>query len=179
MSISPVFTVFHRPCRSGLGYMCHDLHNPVMEIEITPYQPCHFPEVCRLELRGEECGYAAAVFVRQMEELTPSAFFVAMCGDVVIGFGVGALSCTSHDAWVLRLRVYPAYQRKGIGSALMHRLLLALAKEGAERIFLSVSPANEAAMKLYAKLGFTVTGERTEYFGPGEDRLILIREFSG
>ncbi|MBP1927568.1 ribosomal protein S18 acetylase RimI-like enzyme [Methanolinea mesophila] len=151
-----------------------------MDFEVEPYRSRHFSQVCGLELRGEECGYAAAVFVRQMEELTPSAFFIATAADEVIGFAVGAMSGTgNHDSWVLRLRVLPPYQRKGIGTALMHRLLRALASEGAGRVFLSVSPLNTSALALYIKLGFLVTGERAGYFGPGEDRLILVRDLSG
>ena len=151
-----------------------------MEFEVTPYRPPDFTQTCRLEIREKECGYAAAVFVRQMEELTPSTFLVARSGEKVIGFAVGAVTGTSlRDAWVLRLRVLPGFQRKGIGSALTLRLLTALASKGVEQVFLSVSPENTAALGLYKKLGFAMTRERECYFGPGEDRFILCRKISG
>jgi ribosomal protein S18 acetylase RimI-like enzyme len=151
-----------------------------MEFEVTPYRPPDFTQICGLELREKECGYAAAVFVRQMEELTPSTFLVARSGEKVIGFAVGAVTGTSpRDAWVLRLRVLPGFQRKGIGSALTRRLLKVLASMGVEHVCLSVSPDNTAALGLYEKLGFAMTGKRECYFGPGEDRFILCREISG
>ena len=151
-----------------------------MEFEVTPYRPSDFNQICRLEIREKECGYAAAVFVRQMEELTPSTFFVARSGEEVIGFAVGAVTGASpRDAWVLRLRVLPGFQRKGVGSALTRRLLTALASMGVELAFLSVSPDNIAALRLYEKLGFAMTGKKECYFGPGEDRFILCREISG
>ncbi len=151
-----------------------------MEFEVTPYRPPDFTQICRLELREKECGYAAAVFVRQMEELTPSTFLVARSCGKVIGFAVGAGTGTrSRDAWVLRLRVLPGFQRNGIGSALILRLLTVLASMGVGQVFLTVSPDNTAARRLYEKLGFVMTGTREGYFGPGEDRFILCREISG
>jgi ribosomal-protein-alanine N-acetyltransferase len=151
-----------------------------MEFEVTPYRPPDFTQICRLELREKECGYAAAVFVRQMEELTPSTFLVARSGGNVIGFAVGAVTGTSpRDAWVLRLRVLPDFQRKGIGSTLIIGLLTVMASMGVEQVFLSVSPDNTPALALYEKLGFATTGTRERYFGPGEDRFILCREISG
>jgi ribosomal protein S18 acetylase RimI-like enzyme len=151
-----------------------------MEFEVVPYRPLDFTRVCMLERKKEECGYPAAVFVRQMEELAPSTFFVARSGGNVIGFAVGAISGNGNrDAWVLRLRVLPGYQRKGIGSALMSRLIRALASTGAGQVFLSVSPENVAARRLYEKLGFSTARNIENYFGPGEDRLILCREIQG
>jgi ribosomal-protein-alanine N-acetyltransferase len=151
-----------------------------MEFEIAPYRPMDFTQVCVLERKKEECGYPAAVFVRQMEELAPATFFVARSGGDVIGFAVGAVTGTSNrDGWVLRLRVLPGYQRRGIGSALMSRLIPALASRGAGQVLLSVSPSNMAARGLYGKLGFTMIRNIENYFGPGEDRLILRREIPG
>ena len=151
-----------------------------MEFEVALYRSHDFSEVCMLERKKEECGYPAAVFVRQMEELAPSTFFVARCGGKVTGFAVGAVAGSGNrDAWVLRLRVLPGYQRKGIGSALMSRLIQALASSGARLVFLSVSPSNMAARGLYGKLGFTTVRDGENYFGPGEDRLILCRDIPG
>ena len=115
-----------------------------------------------------------------MEELVPATFFVARSGGDVIGFAVGAMTGTGNqDAWVLRLCVLPGYQRKGIGSALMSRLIRALASSGAGQVFLSVSPSNVAARGLYGKLEFSAIRNIENYFGPGEDRLILRREIPG
>jgi len=183
MSVSTepfVSTVPFVVCNPGAGFKPAGTYHSVMRFEVTPYRPPDFTQICRLELREKECGFAAAVFVRQMEELTPSTFFVARSGEEVIGFAVGAVTGASPlDAWVLRLRVLPGFQRKGIGSALTRQLLTALASMGIETVRLSVSPDNTAALGLYEKFGFAMTEKRLCYFGPGEDRFILCREISG
>lgn len=47
---------------------------------------------------------------------------------------------------------------KGVGAALLHRLLEGLRERGAKRVSLSVDPDNEAAMKLYRRFGFKEVG---------------------
>ena len=43
---------------------------------------------------------------------------------------------------------------------------------------LTVDPANPA-QRLYYRLGYTLQAEVVDYFGPGEDRLLLVKTLSG
>ena len=43
---------------------------------------------------------------------------------------------------------------------------------------LTVDPANPA-QRLYYRLGYTLQAEVADYFGPGEDRLLLVKTLSG
>lgn len=49
------------------------------------------------------------------------------------------------------------YRRRGIGKALLEELVARLALKGISEIYLEVDPRNEAAMKLYSSLGFSVS----------------------
>jgi len=44
-------------------------------------------------------------------------------------------------------------------------------------VYLTVEPGNAVAIRLYRRLGFVVSEQRVGYFGPEEDRLIMVRSF--
>jgi len=78
---------------------------------------------------------------------------------------------------VNNVAVAPAYRGRGAGTALIREVLREGARMGARRATLEVRRSNEAARRLYERLGFTVTGIRRGYYtSPDEDALILWRE---
>ncbi|MGE0446701.1 MAG: ribosomal protein S18-alanine N-acetyltransferase [Vicinamibacterales bacterium] len=71
----------------------------------------------------------------------------------------------------------PAFRGRGIGTALMHHVLAEGRARGARRATLEVRASNEAARRLYERLGFYVAGARKNYYSqPVEDALILWRD---
>lgn len=70
------------------------------------------------------------------------------------------------------------YQGEGIGTDFLSDVLNRVKEEeGKERVELSVDPFNEAACYLYMnKMGFTIHDYKEDYYGLGEDRLILSLE---
>ena len=69
------------------------------------------------------------------------------------------------------------FRRRGLATALLRHVLDTAAREGAGRATLEVRESNEAARRLYERLGFTVTARRRRYYSqPEEDALILWRE---
>jgi len=82
------------------------------------------------------------------------------------------------DAWhVMNIAVSPAFRRRGIATALLQRLF-ELTEDGSRRGFtLEVRVSNEAAIKLYERLGFTGRGTRRGYYTDNrEDALIMWRD---
>lgn len=68
-------------------------------------------------------------------------------------------------------------RRQGLATALMQYVLAEAARAGARRATLEVRASNDAARRLYERLGFTVAGRRRGYYtNPDEDALILWRE---
>ncbi len=75
------------------------------------------------------------------------------------------------------LAVAPAHRGAGIGTALLREVLLEGSRLGARRATLEVRRSNDAARRLYERLGFTVAGVRRAYYtNPVEDALVLWRE---
>jgi [ribosomal protein S18]-alanine N-acetyltransferase len=66
---------------------------------------------------------------------------------------------------------------QGLGTRLMEYVLRETSQEGFRRATLEVRRSNEAAQRLYSRLGFAVAAIRPGYYTqPDEDALILWRE---
>jgi ribosomal-protein-alanine N-acetyltransferase len=64
---------------------------------------------------------------------------------------------------------------RGIGSALLTRALDYLAGHGISRVELQVSVGNPRARKLYEAFGFAAQRTLANYYGRGEDGLLMVR----
>jgi ribosomal-protein-alanine N-acetyltransferase len=81
----------------------------------------------------------------------------------------------AEDASVHNIGVDPAWQRKGIGRALLVALL-DLADERGLPVFLEVRTDNIPAITLYESHGFTRIGLRRKYYQPsGADAYTMVR----
>jgi ribosomal-protein-alanine N-acetyltransferase len=78
---------------------------------------------------------------------------------------------------VLTIAVLPVLRQQGIATALLETALARASAAGARAAFLEVAVDNEAARRLYARLGFRRVGRRTGYYrhksGKATDALIL------
>jgi ribosomal-protein-alanine N-acetyltransferase len=74
----------------------------------------------------------------------------------------------------------PQFRGRGIGTALLRHVLAEARRLGARRATLEVRASNEAARRLYERLGFYVAATRRDYYtNPVEDALILWRDDPG
>lgn len=74
------------------------------------------------------------------------------------------------------LAVLPQLRGQGLGSRLLADVMAESARMGAESATLEVRRSNTAALRLYAKAGFTEAGVRRNYYTqPVEDALVLVR----
>lgn len=74
------------------------------------------------------------------------------------------------------LAVLPEFRGQGLGSRLLADVMAESGRMGAESATLEVRRSNAAALRLYAKAGFTEAGVRRNYYTqPVEDALVLVR----
>jgi len=153
----------------------HERRTNDMGVAIRGFIDRDFNDVVALEQGRKRNRYGAAVFVRQSAALYPQTFLVAENDRTVVGYSVGAVvQDDSGTAWVLRLNVSRQWQERGIGTALLSRLISELATRQVRQVFLSVAPDNIPAKKIYAKLGFVNVAHQAKYFCEGEDRDIML-----
>lgn len=80
----------------------------------------------------------------------------------------------ADELHVNNIAVRPTYRRKGIGGALLKRVLDVGALVGAGMAVLEVRDSNKSAQALYEHYGFQVAGRRKDYYSnPPEDALIM------
>ena len=141
-------------------------------------EPLTSPEEVDAILAVEQASFTSPwtreMYLAELKNPGVSFFYLARSGDAVVGF----CSCwrVLDELHINNLAVLPEVRRTGVATALLTHVLDHGAGLGARRATLEVRRSNEAALKLYARLGFTVQAIRTNYYSqPVEDGLILWR----
>ncbi|NOR12583.1 MAG: ribosomal protein S18-alanine N-acetyltransferase [Candidatus Aminicenantes bacterium] len=81
-----------------------------------------------------------------------------------------------EEVQISNFAIHPDFRGKGIGEAVMRRVIKAIQRDGGVYVFLEVRPSNLAARSLYKKLEFEILGARKGYYHtPVEDALIMGR----
>ncbi|MDD3074664.1 MAG: N-acetyltransferase [Eubacteriales bacterium] len=131
-----------------------------------------FKNLLIIETESFASGYSP-YFIKMMPILFGNTSYISLKGHSPQGYVATALEQGSCRAWILSLAVRPKYRQLGLGKALLATGLQALAAAGAGEVLLSVSPDNQLAITLYEKMGFSICREVSDYFGPGEERIIM------
>jgi [ribosomal protein S18]-alanine N-acetyltransferase len=99
-------------------------------------------------------------------------FLVAEQRGLVAGYIIA--HGVADEGEILNLGVAAAHRRRGVGRALVERVLALLAGRGARVVFLEVRESNAGARRLYQSLGFAEVARRVRYYRrPVEDAVIL------
>ncbi len=77
------------------------------------------------------------------------------------------------EVHVNKIAVDPSLRRTGVARLLMQEVLAFSARIAAEEIYLEVRPSNLPARNFYELLGFREVGRRKEYYGDGEDAIVM------
>jgi Acetyltransferases len=126
-------------------------------------------------LQWDEHYPAAAVFEHDVElrQLWVSEIEGVLAGMVAVTTGpepdYGHAGWNVEEAGVMvhRLAVDPAFRGTGLASALMQKAEEVARERGIPAVRTDTSAENEAAQRLFLKLGYAETGEVTLSFRPG------------
>lgn len=124
-------------------------------------------------------------FFAELHKRFPETFLVAeengrIVGYVMcrieaglLGFSFRGIGKKGH---VVSVAVLPSHQRKGIGHALMVKVMENMWLYNAKHCFLEVRVTNKAAVNLYKNMGFKVTRVIRGYYVDREDAYVMSRE---
>lgn len=127
------------------------------------------------------CFSAYSLTKRQLQYLqtrSTAVFLVAEDDQKVVGEAIGLVR---HHKKGLSGRIYslavrPECRGRRIGDGLMRRMIDELSMRGVRRIYLEVERTNDAAIRLYERLGFRSIGILPGYYGDGRDGLHMMYE---
>lgn len=86
--------------------------------------------------------------------------------------GIISAYCVCSEAEIINFAVLPEMRNKGVGTALIFKLLEELRKRSAEAVTLEVACSNENAQALYIKNGFIKKGVRKNFYR-SEDAFVM------
>jgi ribosomal-protein-alanine N-acetyltransferase len=130
----------------------------------------------RIERRSYPTPWSRSMFAG---ELTKSSSVCLGAYDTDTDRLVGYLIISRYvDAWhVMNVAVAPEYRARGIATNLLERLFELTAGDGRRGYTLEVRVSNNAAIRLYEKLGFKARGIRRGYYTDNrEDALIMWKD---
>jgi len=147
------------------------------DIVIEPLRsPDELDDVQAIEAESFTNPWTREMYESELTNEGVSHFLLARDGG---GRAVGFCSFwrVVDEVHINNLAVRPPYRRRGIGRALLLRVLSDARAVGATRALLEVRRSNLQAKRLYESLGFTVAGIRKQYYShPVEDAIVLWRE---
>jgi len=99
-------------------------------------------------------------------------FLVAEARGIVIGYVIAHRAADEGE--ILNLGVALAHRGRGVGRALVERVLTLLADRDVRAVYLEVRESNAVARRLYQSLGFAEVARRAGYYRrPVEDAVVL------
>ncbi len=129
------------------------------------------PEVVAIERASFPNPWTGPLFLQELQVAFSRIILARRPGGPVAGYV--CRWCVADEVHVLNVAVDPGYRGQGHGGALL-REVLREAREGcAIAVTLEVRRSNAAARRLYESFCFEEVGVRPNYYGRGEDALIL------
>jgi len=134
------------------------------------------PQVMEIERLAFPKPWTPGLFLHELK-LSFSRLHLARAGHGgrrLLGYACWWL--IGDEVHILNLAVHPEARRGGTGRALVQRILDDAGAHDVASVSLEVRTDNAAAAALYRSMGFTAAGVRRNYYGQGEDAIIMTRQ---
>lgn len=140
-------------------------------MEIRPSKESDIPQIFLLESRCFSDPWSQKILRSTLRE--EDCFFLTAEEN---GRICGYLNATHilDELSIHRVAVLPEYRRKGVGTAMLTRMMEFCQDKGLKQIFLEVRQSNLNAQRLYSRFGFEQVGERPHFYqNPDETGLVM------
>ena len=137
--------------------------------------------VMEINLRTLPEHYSDYFYESLLEEL-PEAFIVAEISGKIVGY----IMCKLEHGFsnfkklgfvkkghVVSVAVIDGHRNKGIGSVLVEEAIKGVKIRECSEMYLEVRCSNNDAVRLYEKLGFSITQRLKAYYRDGEDAYVM------
>jgi diamine N-acetyltransferase len=133
-----------------------------MPITLEPVTRENFTAVVRLKVAPDQEPFVAPNLYSIAEAyVEPTWTPLAILADgAVVGFASIGLDEETGRWWIGRFMIGAGFQGRGFGTAALRAVVNRLReRHGAEAVYLGYVPGNAVAERLYARAGFSPTGE--------------------
>lgn len=136
----------------------------------------HLKEVLRLNIRCFQNGdnYTKHTFDYLLNEPRTLSYSIRTDQDELTAFAFVMVS-DNGSAHLTTIGVAPEHRRRGLALMLLDHIENALLNRSVNTLILEVRVGNEAAQKLYRKIGFNVVQRITKYYNNGEDCFLMMK----
>jgi [ribosomal protein S18]-alanine N-acetyltransferase len=115
-------------------------------------------------LHDESFGMARWSLAQIADGLALETTLALVAEEGKTAWGFILCQITGEDAEILTFCIAPSARRTGAGLSLLFAALEEMRQHSTRRVFLEVGADNAAALALYKKAHFRVTGQRTGYY---------------
>lgn len=144
------------------------------ELSISEMLPQDAVEVAALERIIFTMPWSENGFLTSLQS-PDTLYLIARVGGRIAGY-CGFLQ-SFDEADITNVAVAPDFRGRGIGTRMLRELMARGRERGVSRYTLEVRQSNEAAIRLYRKLGFSSVGIRKNFYEkPREHALIMWTE---
>ena len=141
------------------------------DLEIRTFRTGDLDQVVAIEKAAFPDPYSRLLF-RWFGVTTGNGFIVA-CRERVLGYLISEIR--GGQGHIVSMAVDPECRRQGIGEALLREGIASMASK-AHGVYLEVRATNEAAIRLYEKHSFKMTGDVLKgYYPDGESAVVMSR----
>ena len=129
------------------------------------------PEVLAIERVSFPNPWTGPLFLQELQVAFSRIILARRPGEPIAGY----VCCwfVVDEVHVLNVAVDPRFRAQGLGGLLMREVLREARESQATAVTLEVRRSNTAGRRLYESFGFEEVGSRPNYYGRGEDALIL------
>lgn len=133
----------------------------------------HLSQILAIERAAYPAPWSETAFSNEMTS-DVSVTIVAVAGKSVAGFLVGWI--VADQVHVANIAVEAGHRRRGIGNGMMAWLLEEAVRRGCATCTLEVRESNQAARRMYGRLGFRSVALRKSYYSnPVEDAVVMVK----
>lgn len=100
-------------------------------------------------------------------------FFTAWKNSEIVGYA--GIRCVHDEGEITNIAILPEYQRSGVGSMLLNKLISFAKEKKVSYITLEVRKSNDSAKSLYLKNGFREIGMRKGYYENNKEDAVIMQ----
>ncbi|MGN0468057.1 MAG: ribosomal protein S18-alanine N-acetyltransferase [Acutalibacteraceae bacterium] len=166
----------YRKCADALEIFIDKLIADLSETTISEMSKGDIKEIYEIEKECFSTPWSEASLLSETKNENAHFFAAKRCGEVLgyIGSHIAADEC-----YIANVAVKKSARRNGVASSLVEKVCENAKEKNCAFVSLEVRKSNTAAQELYKKHGFSVCGERKNFYtDPPEDGFIMTKKFN-